>query len=52
MLDDGTLSHLKFEENDEGVERLIPWKSVSEYWSGQPPREHLHIIVKVPVTGE
>ena len=50
--DDDSLSHLKLEENDEGVEKLTPWKSVFEYWSNQPPSEHLHIIVKVRGTGE
>ncbi|KAM6493366.1 hypothetical protein JOM56_011500 [Amanita muscaria] len=31
------------------VEELESWKTILHYWPDQPPKDHLHIIVKVPV---
>ena len=48
--DEDSISHLKLKELED-VEKLT-WKSVEKYWSHQPPITDLHIIVKVPATGE
>ncbi|KIL57418.1 hypothetical protein M378DRAFT_383479 [Amanita muscaria Koide BX008] len=31
------------------VKELDSWKTILHYWPDQPPEDHLHIIVKVPV---
>ncbi|KIL54569.1 hypothetical protein M378DRAFT_752997 [Amanita muscaria Koide BX008] len=31
------------------VEELESWETILHYWPDQPPKGHLHIIVKVPV---
>ena len=49
--DDHYLSHLKLESLP-GADELKSWKSVEEYWSIQPPTTDLHIILRVPPTGE
>ncbi|KAF8224774.1 hypothetical protein L208DRAFT_469369 [Tricholoma matsutake] len=49
--DEDSISHLRLEEIGEGVEELT-WMSILEYWPDQPPTTHLHIIVKIPATGE
>ncbi|KAM6499266.1 hypothetical protein JOM56_004774 [Amanita muscaria] len=42
-----SLSHLKLENLEpESIKSLQSWKSSSKYWSGQPPDEFIHIIVK------
>ncbi|KAF8236631.1 hypothetical protein L208DRAFT_1251067, partial [Tricholoma matsutake] len=48
--DKRSINHLKV-ENLEGVDELT-WRSILEYWPDQPPATHLHIIVKIPATGE
>ncbi|KIL60446.1 hypothetical protein M378DRAFT_82150 [Amanita muscaria Koide BX008] len=53
-LNDGrSLSHLKLENLEpESIKSLQSWKSSSKYWSGQPPDESIHIIVKGAPAGE
>lgn len=49
----GTFNRLAFKEDDEGVERLREWKTVSSFWPDGPtgpPR--LHIFVTLPSYGE
>jgi len=31
---------------------LQPWETVSHHWPNQQPDNHLHVIVKLPATGE
>ena len=44
--DDKSLTQLKSEVNVEG-ERLMPLNPIAQYWSVQPPRGYLHILVRV-----
>ena len=36
---------LRFNNGDEGVEELSPWKALSEIWREPPPAYRIHIFV-------
>ena len=43
------------EERAQGVLKNViklTWRAILTYWPDQPPTTHLHIIVKIPATGE
>jgi len=47
-----TLSRLRFENDDIGVERLTEWERVEKFWPEQPADAHLSVFVKLPAIGE
>jgi hypothetical protein len=51
--DEDSLKHLKLNEHDQNVDKLITWKAISFYWppGEQPHGDKLQIIVRCPATG-
>jgi hypothetical protein len=47
-----SLSRLRIENDDIGVERLTEWESVEELWPEQPADKYLSVFVKLPAIGE
>jgi hypothetical protein len=43
-----SLRRLDIKEDDEGVQKLIQWKPVSNYWPTQPANDMLQIFVRSP----
>ena len=50
--DEDSVSKLAITVDDEGVEKLIDWKTVSDFWPNQPPFDRLDIFIKLLPSGE
>ena len=49
---DESLSKLAIQKDDEGVEKLKDWKTISYFWPDQPAIGRLHVFIKLPSSGE
>jgi len=45
-----SIANLKVENL--GSAEQLTWRSILEYWPDQLPTTHLHVIMKIPATGE